>query len=264
MTTPNVPYRIELTFEMPGSPEQVWDAIATSHGITSWFLPTEVEERVGGAITTHMGETDSPGTVTGWEPPRRFAYEEPEWAALAGHAGADVTPLATEFLVEAQSGGTCVVRVVSSAFGTGADWEQEFFDNMVGGWRPYFDRLRLYLAHYAGQTASPMAVEANLAASAATVQHQMRDAFGIGDPGTRVQIHELTGVVERIGEEDMLVHVLGPVPGFLAFLTIATGPDQTLAAVQGQFFAPDADAFVEREAPRWRAWLEGLAVPVRS
>lgn len=60
------------------------------------FLPTDMQEREGGKIVTHMGESDSPGTVTGWDLPRRFAHEEPEWAALIGHPGASITPLATE------------------------------------------------------------------------------------------------------------------------------------------------------------------------
>ena len=72
MTTPDVPLRMELTFEMPGTPEQVWDAIATANGISSWMVPTDMDEREGGALIFHMGDTDSPGTVTGWEPPRRF------------------------------------------------------------------------------------------------------------------------------------------------------------------------------------------------
>ena len=53
-----------------------------------------------------------------------------ELRQFRGHEGA-VTPMVTEFLVEATSGGTCIVHVVSSAFGTGADWEQEFFDDMA-------------------------------------------------------------------------------------------------------------------------------------
>src|ERR687891_698110 len=130
--TPNTPLRLEFEVEVPGTAEQVWHAIATGPGNTAWFLPTDIEERDGGALCFHMPpDGDSPGTVTGWDPPRRFAYEEPNWASLAGREGAPVTPLATEFLVEARSGGTCVVRVVSSAFGSGADWENEFFDEML-------------------------------------------------------------------------------------------------------------------------------------
>ena len=46
--TPDVPLRVEMRFELPGTPEQVWAAIATGNGISSWFVPTEVEERRGG------------------------------------------------------------------------------------------------------------------------------------------------------------------------------------------------------------------------
>jgi uncharacterized protein YndB with AHSA1/START domain len=148
MTTPDVPHRFELTVEVPGTPEQVWDAIATANGISSWMLPTELEEREGGTVVFHMGpEMSSKGTVTGWDPPRRLVYEEPEWYALVDQEP-NVTPLVSEFLVEATSGGTCVVRVVSSAFGTGADWEGEFFADMAKGWTPMFDHLRLYLTHF--------------------------------------------------------------------------------------------------------------------
>ena len=84
---PDIPLRLEMTFELPGTPEQLWDAIATAQGVSAWFMPTDLEEREGGAIVTHMGEESSPGIVTGWDPPLRFAYEEPDWAALAGHAG---------------------------------------------------------------------------------------------------------------------------------------------------------------------------------
>ncbi|MGH8827585.1 MAG: hypothetical protein ACRDVZ_08320 [Jiangellaceae bacterium] len=59
MITPDVPLRMEFSVELPGSPEQVWNAIATADGISSWFLPTDLESRLGGAIVTHMGETSS-------------------------------------------------------------------------------------------------------------------------------------------------------------------------------------------------------------
>ena len=39
-TTPNVPYRLEFSVEVPGTPEQVWQAIATAKGMSAWFLPT--------------------------------------------------------------------------------------------------------------------------------------------------------------------------------------------------------------------------------
>ena len=48
MTTPNIPHRFEFEVEVPGTPEQVWQAIATAEGISSWMMPTELEPRVGG------------------------------------------------------------------------------------------------------------------------------------------------------------------------------------------------------------------------
>ena len=86
MTQPNVPQRFELELVVPGTPEQVWDAIATADGISAWMMPTELDERLGGTVVFHMGDEDSRGTITGFEPPRRVAYEE-DWATLGGQAG---------------------------------------------------------------------------------------------------------------------------------------------------------------------------------
>jgi hypothetical protein len=52
---------------LPGTPAQVWDAI-TVHGI-GWIWDIEYEPRVGGA---ERGLSTDGGTVTAWEPPRRF------------------------------------------------------------------------------------------------------------------------------------------------------------------------------------------------
>jgi uncharacterized protein YndB with AHSA1/START domain len=262
MTTPkNVPLRMEVSFPVPGTPEQVWDALATARGISSWFLPTDVEEHEGGAIVTHMGETDSPGTITGWEPPRRLEYAEAEWATLAGHDLDSVTPLVTEFVVEAQSGGTCVVRVVSSAFGTGADWEAEFFADMEKYWTPFFDHLRLYLAHFPGQKATTLEASADVPGSPEAVGTAMRQALGAGRVGQPVDRRGITGEVERIGPVEVLVRLSGPVPGYLGFFVIGKGEGQTTASVVGYLFSDEAVAFVEREQPGWKAWLESLAVP---
>ncbi|MGH9231558.1 MAG: SRPBCC family protein, partial [Acidimicrobiales bacterium] len=230
-------------------------------GISSWFLPTDLEEHEGGKIVVYMGETNSPGTVTGWDPPRRLAYEEPEWARLAEHEDAPVTPLATEFLVEAQSGGTCVVRVVTSAFGTGADWEQEFFEEMEKSWAPFFDRLRLYLRHFAGQRATVLEANHTVSAPAGPVFAAMRQALGATEAGQTVTERGLSGQVERIGKEDLLLQVTDPVPGYVGFVAFGMPDGTTSAMIHGHLFSDAAPAFVEREQPAWQAWLQGLAIP---
>lgn len=261
-TTPNVPYRLEFSVEVPGTPEQVWQAIATATGMSAWFLPTEMEEREGGSLHFTMGpEMGSDGHVTGWDPPRRIVYEE-DWAALMGKDPAELSPLTSEFLVEARSGGTCVVRVTSSGFGTGAAWESEFWDDLGPGWLPYFDNLRLYLAHFPGQEATHLEVTATFAGDAETAWSAVRDALGLGPVGSTVEVRGTTGTVERLSERHALVRLTAPVPGMLTAFAFATGESMTTASVRAYLFSPAAEDYVRREEPAWQAWLQRLANPV--
>ena len=69
---------VQVEFEVPGTPEEVWQAIATGPGISSWFVPTEIEERDGKpvAVKLNFGPGMEPrSVVTAWDPPRMFAQE---------------------------------------------------------------------------------------------------------------------------------------------------------------------------------------------
>ena len=262
-----VPHRMELTFGLPGTAEQVWDAIATANGISSWMVPTDVEEREGGAIRFHMGpDVSSEGTVTAFDAPHRFAIVEPDWALLVGHDRDSVGPMATEFLIEAQSGGTCVLRVVTSAFGTGADWEQEFFADMTNGWVPQFDNLRVYLAHFAGKRVVSMDVDAPARTTPSAMRATMQRAIGGGrelSVGDALELQGLTGVVERInadpGPHELLMRVLAPVEGYVSFMVWETAADMSTAVVAGRFFSDNAPTYVDQEQDGWKKWLVGLA-----
>ena len=176
---PRVEHRAEFSVAVSASPEQVWEAIATADGISAWMVPTRLDPRIDGEVSFDHGGFRSTGVVTHYAPKRRFTYEEPwpmteemrEWVAdVADHEITDddlsaVSPIATEFLIEAASGGSCVLRVVSSAYGSGADWENEFFAEMVAGWgtvpfgpedkEPFLGNLVRYLgAAHAAQGAS--------------------------------------------------------------------------------------------------------------
>jgi len=143
-----VEHRAEHARELAATPEQVWDAIATSDGISAWMVPTRLDPQIGGEVSFDHGPFRSTGVITGYTPNQRFAYEEPwpmtdgmrEWVAdTAGHEVTDeelasISPIATEFMIEAASGGSCILRVVSSSYGSGADWENEYFTEMAAGW----------------------------------------------------------------------------------------------------------------------------------
>ena len=171
MTNPDQPdrveHRMERTYEVAATPEQVWDAIATADGISAWMVPTRLDPQIGGEVSFDLGEFRSTGVVTDYTPNVRFAYEEPwpiadqveaipaamvEWFNAIGVSLSEVyddlpsvTPIATEFLIESAAGGSCVIRVVTSAYGRGADWENEFFAEMVDGWGAILDNLAKHL-----------------------------------------------------------------------------------------------------------------------
>jgi uncharacterized protein YndB with AHSA1/START domain len=269
MTTPNVPLRAELTFTLQASAEAVWDAIATAEGISSWFLPTEtIEDRetgVGRVLRMHMGESSfSDATITGWDTPRRLVYSEPGWASLTGHDDAATTPMITEFLIEAQSGGTCVLRVVSSAFGVGAEWEREFFDEMMASWAPFFDNLRLYLTHFPGQHATSLSVAAVLPGGVGKVYDALLRALGASEVGKPIDVRGMSGVVERVAEsagfEGVFVRITDPTPSMLGFLVHDKGDGLADVWLEGYLFGPDAPKVVDREKSAWTAWIESLAV----
>jgi uncharacterized protein YndB with AHSA1/START domain len=171
MTHPDQParaeHRGERILEVAATPEQVWAAIATADGIAVWMVPTRLDPQIVGEVSFDLGGIWSTGVVTDYTPNVRFAYQEPwpiaeqvedmpaemvEWFSTIvvplSQVHQDlslVTPIATEFLIESVSGGSCVIRVVSIAYGSGADWENEFFAEMVDGWCAMLDNLAKHL-----------------------------------------------------------------------------------------------------------------------
>jgi uncharacterized protein YndB with AHSA1/START domain len=230
--------------EVPGTPEEVWEAIATGPGISAWFMPTDVDGRRGGDAVFHLGAADAAATVTGWEPPVRFAYEEP-WSEGA--------TLATEFLVEARAGGTCVVRVVStfSEDGFGDDLEQ-----IGSGWPAVLHNLRLYLTHFRGRQAAAVSVTADSPATTEAAWTELTAALGLGQvkvgEAVAADAAPLEGTVEVVGPD----HVFVRSDDALASVTVFSWDDRTVAAVRETRFGPDAEADAERDRLAWTAWME--------
>jgi uncharacterized protein YndB with AHSA1/START domain len=245
---------IEVQAEVPGTPEQVWEAIATGPGITAWFVPTQLDPGEGGDVKFDFGAgLESTAKISGWEPPHRIAYDE-QWPAESG----EYVTLATEFLVEAQSGGTCIVRTVSTFTATGFD---EALDDMAIGWAAMLDNLRVYLTHFPGQ--APSTVRA-LTTSSETKEQAWAGliaALGLDDAreGERVATAAgapvLAGVVERRGDEDLLVRTDDTLANFAAY----TWDGQTVTAIRAARFGPGADTAAARESEAWKEWLAARA-----
>jgi uncharacterized protein YndB with AHSA1/START domain len=252
---------IALEFEVPGTPEQVWQAIATGPGITSWFSNADVEERKGGAVAFHMGAgIESSGTVTAWDPPVRFAYEEPNWSPSA-------PPLATEFIIESRSGGTCVVRLVHSLFASGEDWDDQL-KGFETGWVSLFNVLRLYLANFFGERCTNLRGMAQSPSSEADTWRSMTRAMGLepATPGTRVTVSfsgapALAGTVERAGENghryEALVRLDDPAPG-TALIGAYTYAGSPYAMITLFLYGDRGASTAARVKEPLASWIEGL------
>lgn len=245
--------------ELPGTPEQVWQAIATGPGISSWFCPAEVEERAGGKMVFHMGPgMDSTATITAWEPPERLAAEDPGWAP-------GMPPVATEWTVEARAGGKCLVRVVHSLFASTDDWNNQL-EGTETGWPGFFRILRLYLTHFCGQRCSPIQAMAMVASSEAEAWQKMSVALGLvgAAVGKRLAAPAgappFAGTVEHAAEGNeqhmVLARLEQPAPGVVSLGTFACG-GMVMASVSFYLYGDAAAAAAKREGPRWQEWLAG-------
>ena len=142
---------VQVEVEVPGTPEEVWQAIATGPGISCWFVPAEFEERDGKpvAVTLNFGPgMESRSVVTAWDPPRVFVAEAKGWAP-----GSPI--IADQWTVEARAGGTCIVRVVHSLFASTDDWDNQL-EGAKSGLASFLNILRIYLTHFRGQRSAIM------------------------------------------------------------------------------------------------------------
>ncbi|MDD7964499.1 SRPBCC family protein [Actinomycetospora lemnae] len=265
--TEHDPRTVDLEVTVPGTPEQVWDAIATGPGISSWLHPTRVDEHVGGAFGFDMGGSEEAahgapqGTVTAYDAPERFATET-TWSIGTGS-----TTLATEWLVSTRDEGTCAVRMVMSGFGAGDDWDDEI-DALREGMGVALETLRLYLAHFPGRR--PATVQAGTPLGGPAPDAWSRLIGGTGLPearvGDRIALHgtpALAGTVERLSpgrwHQAAVLLLETPAPGLAGL--VAAGRDAHASVHLTFFDGPgiDAAAVADRERPRWHAWLETVA-----
>lgn len=248
---------VQVEVEVPGTPEEVWQAIATGPGVSAWFVPTEMVEQDGKpiAVKSNFGPgMESTATVTSWDPPRKFTAESPGWTP-------EMPPMATEWTVEAKAGGTCIVRVVHSLFATTDDWDNQL-EGTEHGWPGFFRTLRIYLTHFRGQRSAIMQNMATAAGTEAEVWETLTAAMGlkglsVGQCWTApTGVPALCGVVEHLTQNpnDALVRLDKPCTGVAAIGTYNCG--QIMVGVNLYLYGDQAAATVARETPRWQAWIQ--------
>jgi uncharacterized protein YndB with AHSA1/START domain len=239
---------VQVEVEVPGTPEEVWKAIATGPGISSWFVPTEVEERVGGVMKANFGMgMESESTISQWNPPHSFTKD-------GDGMDPNAPPVATEWVVEAKSGGTCVVRVVHCWFASTEEWDGQW-EAVEQGWIAFFGILRLVLQHFPGQPCAAFDVAGTFSGSESEGWAALAGPLGLAE-GERSG-PALTGKVEAEGhgaEEFRLLLISEPGPGVCHVSAMPMGA-QVYVSVRFYLFGPAAPSVVSEVKPIWESWF---------
>jgi hypothetical protein len=227
-------FEIRREVELPATPEQVWEAVATDAGTASWLFP------------------EDPG------PDAKIESDRPRHYAVRTDAP-DGTYNKVEFVIEGREGGTTVLRYVHS--GIFADEWGDQFDAVDAHTDFYLHTLGQYLEHFSPKTAiyvgggpgGLMGPEASMAP----------DAF--------VKLQRALGVPEGASQGDSAHLAHDDVDGVIDYLTpnfvgIRTGDALYRFFGRNAFGGPvgmsihhfgdgvDADAV----GAAWTRWLEGV------
>lgn len=275
---------------VPGTPEEVWWCVSTGAGIGTWFVPARIQGRVGGTIVTEHGSFGySRGSVTVFDPPHRFAYEEREWgtgvpswrtelvvdavpAAGAVPVAGGVVPVAARVppgaagashevavgTVAGSTGPRCRVRATSGLTEEGERWRHAVAVT-AEGWVAGMRNLRLARTHFPGQEAGGIFVVRAVRAAAPEAWAGLLGALGLAGATTGDEVSAppgapaLAGTVEEVGPTSLLLRTTAPAPG-LVELSVHEWSAPSLF-VHGHLFGSAGAMVAEAERPRWDAWL---------
>jgi hypothetical protein len=141
---------------LAATPEEVWEAVATSEGNAAWLFPNPVD----------------PEAAKAWEPPAHLhvRHERGHWFN------------ALEFTIEARAGGTTLMRYMHSGIFVD-DWDTQY-DGVSQHTDFYLHTLGEYLRHFQGRPVSyigdvPMGIEAPAGTARADGFERLQRALGL-------------------------------------------------------------------------------------
>ncbi len=238
------PFEVVAEATVHATPDQVWEAIASSTGMDGWFMgDNEVEPRLGGAVETRLPGFSMRSTITTFDPPHHFVTSSP----TSEDGRFDVFT----FELEGRDGGSTWLRLVHSGFLPQDDWETEY-DALRNGDPAYLAKLVEYVEHFRGRQAVPITlwgpqVSRERAWAAFTAALGVAAQPQVGDP-VRFRAE---GIPDLDGEVDYVTR------DFLGFRT-ADGMYRFIhglgtVAIGHHLFVPVDRASVEAA---WQAWID--------
>jgi hypothetical protein len=228
-------FEVRREVELPGTPEQVWEAVSTEAGLASWLFP----ERVEGAQA--------------WEPPHHLAVRQ------EGEGG---WFNALEYTIEGRAGGA-TMRYVHSGIFDDEGWDDQY--DAVGGHTDfYLHTLAQYLEHFNGRKATYVGqpssgIEGPEAAGTPDAMDTLREALGLS-ASVRVgdEVHASLG---KAGALDGVVDYATP-----EFLGVRTAEGlyrffgrnyyNGVVGLSAHIFVDGIDATAQEAA--LKAWLDGI------
>lgn len=253
---------VEVELEVPGKADEVWTAIATGPGISSWFVPTEIETGEDGTpvkAISHFGlgnSMDSAADITEWAPPHYFK-------ATSADLGPDAPEIATEWVVEARSGSTCTVRVVHSIVTDSDAWDYQL-QGWESGWPWFFQILRLSLLDFRNQPCHAFRIMGATGGDPAQAWAYFTKAIGLKDCAVGSpcrapsEMPPLIGKVRKTGEgtheHAALIRLDEPCAGIVSTFAMAMGGSVYLM-LDFFLYGKRAEEAAARWEPVWHAWM---------
>ncbi len=244
---------IELEVVVEGTVNEVWQAIATGPGISSWYVPHRFEEQAGAAASVSFGPgVDVEGRVAEFDPPHRIVFD----------GGEGVEGFSFEWMVEVLDETSCTVRLINSGFGTSDEWDAQF-DGMSEGWRMFLSNLQVHLREFSGQAAVANLPTAMWPLDPAPAWARLTHDLGIpaapkvGDAVTVAapDAPPLSGVVTDVAATRLTLHLEQPAPG-TALVTAEGAGGQSSMSVWSYLYGDKGRAASKGNHEAWQAWLE--------
>jgi hypothetical protein len=236
-------FEISREVELPGTPEAVFQAVATGEGNASWLFPAEIGPGVG-------AETSGGGKVMAWDPPRHFSVRVD---------GPDGWFNQLEFRIEAHGSGA-ILRYVHSGVLEEANWDDQH-DAAGSHTDFYLHTLGEYLAHFSPRTATYvgggpgglMGPPASMAPDAFT---RLQRALGVPENATtgdhvRLAHDDVDGVIDYRTE-----HFLGVRTNEALYRFFGRNAFGGPVGMSIHHFGQGIDA--DATGASWTAWLESI------
>lgn len=185
---------VDISVEIEAPLEAVWKALSEAEELTRWFpLEARVTPGAGGSVWMSWGPPwEGEAKIEVWEPNRRLRTAQPA-------PQPDTIPVVVDYFLEVR-GGKTLLRLVHS-FGTGAEWEEEYYESTSRGWRFMLANLRHYLERHPGTPRRVAWPRLRLALSPEETWKRLMSPEGLlrrgtldtARPGSRYAIEAATG-----------------------------------------------------------------------